>query len=143
MLDARSTPPSHDPERPVLDSASLDQLRQLDPSGGSGFVVRVLGAYERSLERHVDEVREAQSAGQWDALSRAAHTLKSASASVGARAFSGMCADIESHIREQTFDGLAPVLAGFFVEAARVRDAVRAELDAAGAPPLTDGHAPS
>lgn len=128
MLEARPTPPAEDPNRSVLDPASLDQLRQLDPSGGTGFVARVLGTYIRSLERHEADARQARANGQWDALARAAHTLKSASASVGALVFSEICADVESRIRRQEFDQLEGRLDRFFSEAARVRDAVQAQL---------------
>lgn len=138
MLDARSTPPSEDPIRPVLDTASLDQLRQLDPTGGSGFVARVLGTYVRSLERHEAEARRAWQAQQWDALSSAAHTLKSASASVGALVFAGLCAEVEAHIRQQAFDQLGAVLERFFNEAGRVHAAVLAQL-----PGHASGHAAS
>lgn len=134
MLDARPTPTSEDHSRPVLDAASLDQLRQLDPTGGSGFVTRVLGTYVRSLERHEAEARQACEARQWDQLSRAAHTLKSASASVGALVFSGLCAEVEGQVRQQSFDQIEPVLGRFFHEAARVREAVLAQLAASGSP---------
>jgi len=133
MLEARPTPSVDNPNRSVLDPSSLDQLRQLDPTGGSGFVVRVLGTYIRSLERHEDEARRAHGAGQWDELARAAHTLKSASASVGALTFSQICADIESRIRRQELDQIEPCLDRFFSEAARVRDAVQAQLDGSAA----------
>jgi HPt (histidine-containing phosphotransfer) domain-containing protein len=128
MLEARPTPPVDETNRAVLDPGSLDQLRQLDPTGGSGFVARVLGTYVRSLERHEAEARQARLAGQWDALARAAHTLKSASASIGALVFSEICADIESRIRRQELDQLDDRLERFFGEAARVREAVQAQL---------------
>jgi HPt (histidine-containing phosphotransfer) domain-containing protein len=130
MLDARPTPSSEDPTQPVLDAGALDQLRQLDPTGGSSFVVRVLGTYERSLERHIAEARQAQAASQWEALGRTAHTLKSASASVGALAFSALCAEVESLVRQHDTAGLQATLARFFSEAGRVRDAVLAQMPA-------------
>lgn len=119
--------------------ASLDQLRQLDPTGGTGFLARVLGTYAKSLERHEAEAQQARQAAQWDALARTAHTLKSASASVGALTFSQLCADIEGRIRRQELDQLDPLLDRFFEEAARVRDAVQAQL---GAPRAADGGSP-
>jgi histidine phosphotransfer protein HptB len=128
MLEARPTSSADDPNRTVLDPASLDQLRQLDPSGGTGFVARVLGTYIRSLERHEAEARQARANGQWDVLARAAHTLKSASASVGALQFSEICADVEGRIRRHELDQLESGLDRFFSEAARVRDAVQAQL---------------
>jgi HPt (histidine-containing phosphotransfer) domain-containing protein len=132
MLEARPTPDLDDPHRSVLDTASLDQLRQLDPTGGTGFLARVLGTYVKSLERHEAEAQQARHAAQWDALARTAHTLKSASASVGALTFSQLCADIESRIRRQEVDQLDPLLDRFFQEAARVRDAVLAQLGTPG-----------
>ena len=121
-------PSDEDSRRSVLDMASLDQLRQLDPTGDSGFLVRVLGTYIRSLERHEAEARQARAAAHWETFARAAHTLKSASASVGALAFSQICADIESRIRREELDQLEPQLDKFFSEAARVREAVKAQL---------------
>jgi hypothetical protein len=126
MLDDR--PLIDDSNRSVLDPGSLEQLRQLDPTGGGGFVARVLGTYGRSLERHVDEARQARATAQWEQFARAAHTLKSASASVGALVFSEICADIEGRIRRQELDQLESRLDRFFAEAARVRDAVDAQL---------------
>lgn len=140
MLEARPTPALDDPHRSVLDMASLDQLRQLDPTGGSGFLARVLGTYARSLERHESEALQARQAGQWDALARTAHTLKSASASVGALTFSQICADIEGRIRRQETDQIEPLLDRFFQEASLVRDAVQAQL---GAPAAAGGGGPS
>ncbi|WP_329720146.1 Hpt domain-containing protein [Ideonella sp.] len=133
MQEARPTPALDDSHRSVLDMASLDQLRQLDPTGGSGFLSRVLGTYVRSLERHEAEAQQARQAAQWDALARTAHTLKSASASVGALTFSQICADIEGRIRRQELDQLDPLLDRFFQEAILVREAVQAQLGASAA----------
>ena len=91
----------------------------------------MLGTYIRSLERHEAEARQARANGQWDVLARAAHTLKSASASVGALMFSEICADLEGRIRRHELDQLEPRLDRFFSEAARVRDAVQAQLGSA------------
>ncbi|MEK8034619.1 Hpt domain-containing protein [Ideonella sp. DXS29W] len=134
MLEARPTPDLDDPHRSVLDSASLDQLRQLDPTGGTGFLARVLGTYLKSLERHEAEAQQARQAAQWDALARTAHTLKSASASVGALAFSQLCADIEGLVRRQEVDQLDGLLDRFFAEAGRVRGAIQAQLEPSAPP---------
>jgi HPt (histidine-containing phosphotransfer) domain-containing protein len=128
MLEAQPSSSTDNPPAPVLDANSLDQLRQLDPSGGSSFLVRVLGTYARSLEKHVAEARQARDTGQWDHVARAAHTLKSASASVGALAFSQVCAEVEHRIRRHELALIEPQVERFFHEAARVRDAVQSQL---------------
>ena len=121
------------PDAAVLNAASLDQLRALDPNGGSAFLLRVLDTYLRSLERQVALVREAQAQGDHDGLSRAMHTLKSASASVGALRLAGLCEAIEHQLRHADTDGLAQRVQGFLAEASRVSQAVTAYRSSASA----------
>lgn len=133
MQDARPTPSLDPANPPVLDAGSLAQLRQLDPTGAAGFVQRVLGTYVQSLEQHESQAREARAAGDWERFGRIAHTLKSASASVGAQAFSALCADIEGRIRRQELGGIDALAERFFQEVARVLLAVREHLGPAAA----------
>jgi HPt (histidine-containing phosphotransfer) domain-containing protein len=128
MRDAWPTPSPLDTSIAVLDPTRLEQLRQLDPSGGNAFVTRVLRTYASSLTRCESEARRALEGGQWDDFARAAHTLRSSSASVGALAFAQICADIENRIRLQNLDHIDTDAARFFVEAARVRQAVHSQL---------------
>jgi HPt (histidine-containing phosphotransfer) domain-containing protein len=85
---------------PLIDADAIERLRQLDPTGQQGVLVRVLRAYEASLNRHLGDVGEALAAADSDRLARAAHTLKSSSAAVGAITFSQRCAEIEMTVRE-------------------------------------------
>jgi HPt (histidine-containing phosphotransfer) domain-containing protein len=121
------------PDASVLDAASLAQLRALDPSGGSAFILRVLDTYLRSLDRQVALVHEALAQGDHDGLSRAMHTLKSASASVGALHLAGLCESIEHRLRLGETDGLAQRVQGFLAEAGRVSQAVAAYRGSASA----------
>lgn len=128
MRDARPTPPLDPENSAVLDEGSLAQLRQLDPTGTGGFVQRVLGTYARSLAQHEADARAAVEACDWPAFGKIAHTLKSASASVGALAFSALCAEIEGGIRRHELAGVEAQAVRFFEEAARVHQAVQAHL---------------
>lgn len=134
MLDAQRVPESDgsDHVAPVLDPASLDQLRALDPKG-SGFLQRVLTTFQRSLATQSDGVTEALARQDWTALSHAAHALKSAAASVGALGLSRLCAGLEESVREGRTDGVPEQVALFVREVARVREAVAALLST-GAP---------
>lgn len=80
---------------PVIDPQAIERLRELDPGGQQGVLLRVLRAYESSLARHLVDIGSARDAADLDRLARAVHTLKSSSAAVGAMAFSQRCADIE------------------------------------------------
>ncbi|MDZ7813058.1 MAG: Hpt domain-containing protein [Ideonella sp.] len=127
MLDLSNVTPVSDAltDESVLDAASLNQLRSLDPTGGDLFLRKVLETYLRSLDRQVEAANGALLVGQHDDLSRAAHSLKSASASVGALKFSRLCERIEHAIRRQELGGLVTDLAEFNAESARVRVAAQ------------------
>ena len=118
---------------PVLNPASLEQLRALDPQGGSAFVIRVLSTFQRSLARHCDLLDEADRAGDLHALSHSAHALKSASASVGAMALSAICAALEEAVRGAQAAALPGLVRAFQTEAGRVRAAVAHLLDGSAA----------
>lgn len=125
MLDLTTVSPVSDAQTDdsVLDPASLNQLRSLDPTGGDLFLRKVLETYIRSLDKQVEAASAALGAGQYDDLSRAAHSLKSASASVGALKFSRLCERIEHAIRRQELGGVPSDMAEFTREAATVRAA--------------------
>jgi histidine phosphotransfer protein HptB len=104
----------------VLDTASLDRLRELDPGERNGLLQRVLRTYTQSLERMLVQWREARTAGDDNALRVIAHTLKSSSASVGALALSALCADVEARLRDQRLEGVEAQFEAVNVEARRI-----------------------
>jgi len=118
----------------VLDPAKLAELRALDPNGHASLVPRVLATYQNSLARLVEQLQVARLAARWDDVARAAHTLKSSSGSVGALAFSGLCAEIERVTRAGDVLSAQRLLVGFPAEHARVVEAVAAALAAEGTP---------
>jgi HPt (histidine-containing phosphotransfer) domain-containing protein len=110
--------------RAVLDEACMAELRALDPDGKAQLVRRVLAAYQASLAKQLAQMRASRAAGDWEQVARAAHTLKSSSASVGALALSALCADIERQVREGDAAAVAPRLDAFDREVLRVDAAV-------------------
>jgi HPt (histidine-containing phosphotransfer) domain-containing protein len=111
-----------------LDAATLVALQQLDPEGQRGFLVKVLQAYLRSLERHLAALDEAQAVGDLRRAGEQAHGLKSSSASVGALALSAACAEVERRARAGDTTALGAPLRAIAAEAARASAAVRAML---------------
>ena len=110
--------------KPVLDAACMAELRALDPDGKAQLVKRVLATYQASLAKLVGQLQLARAEGAWDQVSRVAHTLKSSSASIGALALSGLCADIERLLRAGDSAAAIPLLERFQAEVARVDEAV-------------------
>lgn len=125
-----STPPKpHEPVPPlVLDEHALDKLRQLDPSGRTGVLQRVLQTYEGSLTRLMAQFAQARSHGDRPALRHVAHTLFSSSASIGALAFAQSCKAVEQHVRDGDPGDIEAKLDLMAQESQRVVVAVRAML---------------
>lgn len=117
-----------DARMPVLDPDAIERLRQLDPGGSQGMLERVLRAYESSLTRQLAEIEGARDAQ--DRLLRAAHTLKSSSAAVGALEFSRLCAEVEHQLRQDRIMPTPARLEALIHEGRRVLAAVGAMLSA-------------
>lgn len=115
---------------PALDEAALGRLRQLDPDGSRGFLRKVLGTYEGSLQRHLATLAGAAASGDLQLAGDVAHTLKSSSASVGAIALSQACAAVERLARAGDGAALGAALGALRAEGERVLAAVRAMLPA-------------
>jgi histidine phosphotransfer protein HptB len=89
-----------------LDPQALARLRELDPDGRQGVLVRVLEAFDSSLARMSVQLQAELDGGDPGVVAGIAHTLKSSSASVGALALSRTCADVESRLRKGQTAGL-------------------------------------
>ncbi|HLL18234.1 MAG TPA: Hpt domain-containing protein [Rubrivivax sp.] len=89
----------------TLDAGALARLRELDPDGRHGVVLRVMKAFETSLARMLNQL-SAQLAdpgrGDPGVVVSVAHTLKSSSASVGAMSLARTCAEVEQGVRSGT-----------------------------------------
>ncbi len=108
----------------VLDPQALANLAQLDPTGASKLMSRVLTAYRGSLARLLPQLRAARAPVDPNTLKLVTHTLKSSSASVGALDLSALCGAAELALREDRWDGLPLILDDLVIEAARVDAAV-------------------
>jgi len=114
----------------TLDAESVGRLRELDPTGASGLLLRVLRAFDGSLQRLLQQLQDARGAGDFASMRHVAHTLKSSSASVGALHLSKLCADIESRVRQGQTEGLEPLLDGMVSESTRLLAVLKPVLDA-------------
>ncbi|MCH7343989.1 Hpt domain-containing protein [Pelomonas sp. CA6] len=122
-----SSDPVHSPAPTgtTLDPQAIAQLRALDPSGANQLLDRVVGAFLRSLDQH-SQMLAASRRDDADlaAVRHVAHTMKSASASLGARQLSQRCAELEQLAREGRRDGLQALLDATLQEMALARSAV-------------------
>ncbi len=75
---------------------SLDTLRDLETVDNPGFFSDVCQQFMADAERTLQELESALARGDVKATHRAAHTLKSTSATMGAMRLSGLCKAIEA-----------------------------------------------
>lgn len=108
-VDASGRPVGDFP--PGLDQAALDRLSELDPSGQSRLLERVLQAFRTSVARLRPQLEAARSSGDRAAIRLVAHTLKSSSASIGALHLSQLCGQVETAIRLDAGQDLSAPLA--------------------------------
>jgi CheY-like chemotaxis protein/HPt (histidine-containing phosphotransfer) domain-containing protein len=84
----------------AIDMKVLDRLRELDPSRSLGLARKILRVYLDSAGATLGQIEQAIAAGDAEALRRAAHSLKSSSANVGAETLSGLFKQLEGLGRE-------------------------------------------
>lgn len=95
---------------PALNMTFLDQFRELDPVGGSGLIKEIMTVYLDSSLALLRQVEQGLIAGDADALRRAAHSLKSSSANVGAEKLSKLFLELEVLGRDGALTAAMPLL---------------------------------
>jgi CheY-like chemotaxis protein len=114
------------PEREVVDSEILAQLRE--DLGGAAPVNEIMALFLEKTPAILAELRDAVARGDLDAIRRSAHTIKGTSATLGARALSEKCKQLEEQARGGTVPDAAASLSGI-EKAYRVTEAaLRAEI---------------
>jgi two-component system, sensor histidine kinase and response regulator len=78
-----------------IDEAQLEAIRALQVPGEPDVLAQVLDEYAQDAKQLVRQLRQAVEDGDLAVLHRAAHSLKSSSAYVGAQALSAMCDDLD------------------------------------------------
>ncbi len=118
-----ATPSLDDRAPEPLDQSQIELLRSLDD--GEGAVLgEIIEQYLAQTAEGRGELARVVDKGDTRALERAAHTLRGASANVGASALAAVCAEIETRGRLAQLDGTAGLVERFDAEFARVRDAL-------------------
>lgn len=110
--------------KPVLNPAGVATFRSMDRSGKGLFVGRVIKAYLADSPKQMANAKDALATKNPQALRLAAHTMKSASATIGADGLAAICRDIESQAIQGQLDGVDAKLA----EASSLLELVMAEL---------------
>lgn len=108
---AKAPARSAEVSQPVLDQSALANIRALERPGVASLLERVIDRYLIESSRLLQQMKSALVASDAASLARAAHTLKSASANLGATRPAALCKVLELEAGRGDLDG-ARVLLG-------------------------------
>ena len=111
----------------VLDTETIAGIRALGRSGSNDFLARVVARYVQDTPQLLERMRAATQNIDAGALRLAAHTLKSSSATVGAKSAAALCKELETLGRDGSFDGAPELMDKLEVELTDVYAALEAE----------------
>lgn len=112
----------------VLDQQVLNRLRMMQRPGAPSILQKVIDIYLNNSPALIDDIRTAVFNKDIDALTRAAHSLKSSSANLGASRLSELCRSLEQMGRSKVLHGADETLVQLLDESAHVMAALKAEL---------------
>lgn len=90
----------------LLDHGKIDAIRSLDPQGKAGLLKNIVTLFIEKSPELIEEIDAALEAGDAESLFRAAHSLKSSSATIGAMGLSETCSQLEALGRKGSFHGV-------------------------------------
>jgi signal transduction histidine kinase/DNA-binding response OmpR family regulator len=83
----------------TLDQTAIEAVRQLDPDGKDRLLARLIALYRDDSSQLLADIDNGLKSGDADAVARAAHTLKSSSANLGATNVAAIARQIETQAR--------------------------------------------
>ncbi|OPX93357.1 MAG: Autoinducer 2 sensor kinase/phosphatase LuxQ [Syntrophorhabdus sp. PtaB.Bin006] len=95
---------------PVIDRATIDVISTLQQPGTPDLVHRMISVYLDDSEKKLQELRRGVRASQASLIHEIAHSLKSASATIGALALAALLKELEAMGRSQTLEGVSTLL---------------------------------
>jgi signal transduction histidine kinase/DNA-binding response OmpR family regulator/HPt (histidine-containing phosphotransfer) domain-containing protein len=115
--------------RDVINRVALEKIRALSRERGDALVQKVINAYVDDTPQQLSTLRRAIDGMDTDNVRRIAHTLKSASANVGADALAALCKEMEHLGRADTTEGAGVLLTDMEQEFQAVRNSLTALLE--------------
>ena len=108
----------------VLDPEALNNLRALDPEGGDMFLREVAGIFLEDTPKRIAELDQSLAASDSPTFIRAAHSIKGASANLGAVVLRAAAEQLEHRAKKEGLADVAPLLAQVKTEFDRARAAL-------------------
>lgn len=93
----------------VLDMQVIQGLRELGGDDDPGLVLELIEMFLLDAPTRMKEIETSLANGDIKTLERAAHTLKSSCANIGAVKLSGICKEMEARARQKSVEGIPPL----------------------------------
>jgi two-component system sensor histidine kinase/response regulator len=116
-------------QREVINRVALDNIRALSQERGDALVQKVIAAYVDDTPQHLNTLRDAIAGLDTASVRKVAHSLKSASANVGAQQLAQLCKEMEHLGRADTTEGADVILTDMEQEFQAVRHSLSAILE--------------
>jgi HPt (histidine-containing phosphotransfer) domain-containing protein len=95
----------------LLDQKALDNIRAVHREGAPKLLERVINIYFESSPKLLQTLRDAIAGDDAaETIERAAHSLKSSSANLGATRLTALCGDLEKMARENRTEGAKAIV---------------------------------
>lgn len=94
----------------AIDMQVIQGLRDLGGADEPGLLLEIIGMFLDDAPARIREIEQGFASGDVQLLERAAHSLKSASANVGAVQLSSVCKRIEEIARARGSNGIAELI---------------------------------
>ena len=112
-----------------LDERALAQIRALQRPGQPSVLGGIIDLYLDNAPTLLQQMREAITAGDGEALCQAAHGFKSSSATLGATRLAAVCEDLERRGRNRCLEDTSALLWEADRRYMRVREALAVEME--------------
>jgi TMAO reductase system sensor TorS len=112
----------------TVDEKALESIRALQRKGDSDLLRRVIEAYLKEATRLLQILQEAVEKADRETLRKAAHSLKSSSANVGAQKLSSLCKELEAMGQEKSMQKAASLLSKVVMEYETVQKTLNNEI---------------
>jgi HPt (histidine-containing phosphotransfer) domain-containing protein len=107
----------------IIDPAPLNELKEIM---GAEFIGELIDTYCQETPQLIDALKHALAQGNAPAFQRAAHSIKSASASLGAMGFSALARELEMVGRSGNLESAAPAVERLAIDYERVQSSLLA-----------------
>lgn len=111
----------------ALCKKTMQGLKEIGSDLGPSFIFQLLETFRHDATEHLVVLRSAVAGGEPGELGRAAHALKGASLTIGAKGMAYICKQLETHCTARSLEGVPAALALLEREFDRVKDEIEHE----------------